>query len=255
MNDIDNVSRWIDEFSSNEISASELPRFVKLMESDDQIRKHAKLDHELERLLFDGGAVDMMRKIRKVIRSEDHSRRIRTIILIAATLLVLVVAGGGYLYSPGEQELFRNATLQEQSATDVGNPDSAAGRNLIAGSKKGDDDATSRMAEHLRAFRPNPEMEALVGITVRSSGFLLQKPNVRETFKRGEKIKVRWTNDPALHPLQIAVFDRDGTDVIAGISVAGDSYDLETVNMAPGRYYWKMLLDDNLVRAGVFVLR
>lgn len=254
MTEKDNVDKWIDEFSTNEITAEDLACLVRLIDRDVIIRMDCRLDHELERYLFDAGAIDLISKLNVVVEKNRRGRKRSQLFLMAAALLVLVFSGVAFWYirngmglKPMKYIATRESVFRQENQN--------AGFAIDSLKETETDKQGFPGNEIAHNYMPNPDLESLVGLNMRAYRFRLVSPQVRTEVKVGEKLNFRWMNGGEMDKMEMEVFDRDGGVVFITAVTDSNGWILPTVGWKSGRYYWKLLQDGNLVKAGVFDLR
>jgi membrane-associated PAP2 superfamily phosphatase len=93
MSETENRNKWIDEFTSGEISRDDLSRFVSLIDNDMLLRLEVKLDQDLSTLLFIPGVLDLIEKLNRVRNNKIHRTRTLRNLLMAASFLLLLASG------------------------------------------------------------------------------------------------------------------------------------------------------------------
>ena len=93
MSETENRNKWIDEFTSGEISRDDLSRFVSLIDNDMLLRLEVKLDQDLSTLLFIPGVIDLIEKLNRVRNNKIHRTRTLRNLLMAASFLLLLASG------------------------------------------------------------------------------------------------------------------------------------------------------------------
>jgi len=93
MSETENRNKWIDEFTSGEISRDDLSRFVSLIDNDMLLRLEVKLDQDLSTLLFIPGVIDLIEKLNRVRNNKINRTRTLRNLLMAASFLLLLASG------------------------------------------------------------------------------------------------------------------------------------------------------------------
>ncbi len=103
-------------------------------------------------------------------------------------------------------------------------------------------------------YRPIPEYEILVGVTYRGASFKLQTPPCRMVLFRGTDLIFKWNSSEVQDPVAIELFNNKGKKVYESFCFTGNGFPLSTDPFDPGTYYWKIIIDDELISMGRLIL-
>ena len=95
-------------------------------------------------------------------------------------------------------------------------------------------------------FTPSPNLEDLVGTTVRSSGVDIVSPSSGDTLTA--PVRFAWKGTVS----RILILSNT-EQVIASADVSGSPFVLKEM-LAPGLYYWKLEGNDELLAVGKFIV-
>ena len=138
-------------------------------------------------------------------------------------------------FKKDDQQIAQNVVLPPKSDTN----EKKKGSDTFGGKKQ---------------FRPNQEMEVLVGLTMRASFFKLIKPEIRCNVPAGREVLFEWEIEPRSTLVMVELFNRDGDILRSFGPFDSTTFRLQTSEFTKGRYYWKILADENLIKAGALVI-
>ncbi|MEI6456983.1 MAG: hypothetical protein WCO93_11895 [bacterium] len=230
MKDSEKLKEWIDRYQSGELDGEELSRFRTILENDPLLRRELQIDRDLEILLSRGDLIEISEKIGQA-RDKRGGPLLRNMpFMIAAALLLLVTIGLSVILW---KDHIRN------------------GKDIQAGAGPADRQTGLYAAVN---FVPLHEFEVLVGTVTRGPSCKLLQPACRISEKRGNRIPFEWTDPDSRAMVTIELFDNRGYIVCSSGMIPGTHYELITRALVPGLYYWKMIIDEELVTMGRLLL-
>jgi hypothetical protein len=231
MNETENLNEWIELFQSNELIEPEKTHFLSILENDPLLRREVLLDKELNSILSNGDLVELSKKLQQIKDKTDDNRKKWLPILIAASIVFLLTVGVLTLIT--KTSLFINS----------GNPHVAR------------DSSEKKKDNYLSAnFIAIPEFEILIGSTPRGPSFELQQPQSRVIISRGSDLVFQWTVPEVQDTVKIELFNNRGEKVFESLPFPGNRFALPTFFFNPGVYYWKIIIDEELISMGCMTL-
>jgi hypothetical protein len=249
MNETEITGDWIDRYNEGELNEADKAVFEERMKNSPVLRSEVLVDAALNRLLMDPEMMDLMQKIHAA-RSRDAGRHTPwKYWLVAASLAVLVMAGvvifrmqlpgirgdqaGQVTNTPG-----RNPGYVEQHPDGPGIPCIAAeNRDMLS-----------------RRFVPLPELELLAGYATRSHPLEITSPLMDAAVPKGGRLTFTWTRPDMDETLTLEILNNRGVRVMELFPGYVTSFSLETKLLPDGLYYWKVMVDDDLVKMGRFMV-
>ncbi|MEI7500358.1 MAG: hypothetical protein WCK84_07895 [Bacteroidota bacterium] len=260
MSDMDITSDWIDRYNENELNEDEKIFFMKRMENNPLLRNEVFIDACLNKLYQDQGTMDLMKKIQQVSRKTDREEGILKYLLIAASLLYLI-AFGAILnliqndpvdipnnFNPGITEIkrwpadrtfttdFLKVPVQVKNITPITRSE-ISHKQLLA-----------------LNYIPLADFELLVGSVTRSAYMSLIAPSAFLKISAGDNVIFEWIYKSGLHPISILFFNNRGNLVFEATDLRTDSYIISTKEWLGGIYYWKIIIDDEMIFMGKLTL-
>jgi hypothetical protein len=245
------ISEWIVRYNEGTLEGKELEAFLRMLQDDPDLRKEVAVDLEINRILEERDLLEFREAILNA-RKSPKSGRPRWF-LLAATLLLLVSAGGYLLY----QAFFRSDVQDHQGRITAAKQDTTMqGKMNAPGEKTVKTDSNAREPGTIRKtdllaqnFVPLPSLESLVGVVTRADGIILEEPGYNLRIRQGDPVRFRWTTSGP-DRIGIQVFDNRGFKILSEGNIGNNEYLLKTGSMKPGLYYWKILKNDQLVTVG-----
>jgi len=231
MKETENLSEWIEKYQSDELDQKEKSRFLSLLNRNPLLRREVMIDKELNDILSDENLLEISEKFR-MIRDKMGKKRIRRIPgLIAASIFFLLTIGILILVIKRSLiDNFDGQTVAERSSENC-------------------------KSEYLSAnFAPVPEFEILIGSITRGPSFRLQLPQSRIIISRGTDLVFGWTSAEVQNQIKIELFNNKGNRVFGSLPFSGSRFTLHTDYFNPGIYYWKIIIDEELVTIGCITL-
>lgn len=231
MNKNENLNDLIERFQSNELEQEELTRFLNRLKHDPILRREVVLDKELNSILANENLLELSEKIRRIREMSHPGRSYWESILVAASIIVLFTVGVLTLFV-------------------VSNNVKRSGNRLVTECRP----ETEQVNNGSDNYHPIPEYEILVGVTNRGASFKLHTPPCRMVLSRGTDLIFKWNSSELLDPVAIELFNNNGKKVYESLRFAGNRFLLSTDLFDPGTYYWKIIIDDELISMGRLIL-
>lgn len=167
----------------------------------------------------------------------ERQREFRYLYRLAASVVILIGLGAA-AYLLGVFKFHGNA------------PESQAQQNVVTGTEPGPAAHRAETQGSLASnFEPSPNLEGVVGKSVRSSVVEVTSPGVGEVMKGN--VDFRWKGDANTTYTLVVVNNRE--DVYKQVTVRGSGYVL-TEKLKDGLYYWKLEANGDLLYVGKFVV-
>jgi len=99
-------------------------------------------------------------------------------------------------------------------------------------------------------FEPLSEFELLIGSVTRSHQFKLISPRVNDTISCGAEVHFVWQEYDQTVPVSIILMNNHGITVSEMSVNHARYYNLKTNGYLVGLYYWKIMMDDDMVLMG-----
>jgi hypothetical protein len=255
------TNNWIDRYSDNDLSESERQLFQLNLQRNSLLRKELLIDVRLNQFLEDPDTIELMYKIRNITRKPylAHLKDIR--IMAAASVFCLIFLGVSYLIinrDPGDfNRVDDNSKYKEnQIPEETGNP-VVTFREL---KKNSSATPVSRRILALKPvahdlFTPITEYESLVGAVTRSSGVLVSSPLPELKTHLNLSVPFVWEGSIASDTVSIVIINNHGTSVQTSQHPGNiQKYLLETDKLGRGLFYWKILVNDELIVMGRIII-
>ncbi len=231
------INEWIVRYNEGTLDGEELEMFLRMLEHDEELRREVSVDQEINRVLEEKDLLELRKAI-----LEARKRRgpgLTGWFLLAAVLIILLAVGGAILarhFMAGRPEVKPAMTLIKK--------DSAV-------SQPAQEPAEHKEHVELIAdnYKPFPSLESLVGEATRADGIKVEEPKPVSSVNKGQETGFKWITETAAN-VEVQLFDNKGTRItIAGIKEPG-GLKLATTALQPGLYYWKILMNGELVTVG-----
>jgi hypothetical protein len=240
---------WIDRYNDDDLDENEKALFQKRMLADPLLHSEVQIDASLNRFLLDPDAIDLMGKIRDISIKNRGSNSLRKSILLAASVLVLAMAGG-MVYLAEKTNMSTSLETARQSRKIVK-------KQLVLPENPGDAMPPSEMTHRCLpepGFQPFAEFELLTGSVTRSSLVKLISPEVKLSIPRGTMVLFSWRYYDSIVPVSIIILNNRGIQLSQMQLCHGTRYILKTNGFREGLYYWKIMADDDLVLMGKMII-
>jgi hypothetical protein len=254
MSDREKLHEWIDRFNDNDLSGEELERFLEMLKTDPRLRAEVRLDKELNSILAEEDEIEFRRKILDVMKKRSPGQQ-RNWLLMAAMFLVLAGMVALFFWAV-RKPLRQDEKNQPFTSTDTINrtvrPVPAFPRkdNMRPGSH------TPQEKRELLAdnFTPNPAFENMLGTTVREGGITMLKPDNGLTFHHRSVIRFEWKKTEG-RAVRIQIVDPSGRQALNVENITHSWLEVPADSLPPGLYYYKVVVEDELVHLGKFFVR
>lgn len=247
---------WIDRYNNGELTGAERAAMHHAMMANPLLRAEVLMDARLDRFLEDGEMVDLMEKSRSVSEKRGSRGIALKPLLIAASVLFLVVSGG-FFYLLRDKPAGTRGNMVQPHATAVpntpGKPITADYRSKFLTRPEKLPMPAYQPTHHIllaQNFEPLEELEAFVGVSVRSVPFRLKSPGVKLSVASGTDVLFSWQPCSDRHKMTIVLLNNKGVRVFCIHLNGASSCLLPTKGIAAGLYYWKILSDGDLVLMG-----
>ena len=260
MKDHEITCDWIDRYNENELNDTEKALFQKRLLVNPLLRSEVNIDASLNRLLNDGDLLDLMNKVNAAAQKSRVGSPLVNFMMIAASLLFLAMIGGlFYLFrantgTPAVSLMPQQLRLQRNpgssSGTSAGEPCSLFSEHkgtMIPGMNV----HRMLMAEN---YKPMAELELLAGTVTRSHHVRLTSPQSGISVPKGCEILFSWQYSGRIVPLSIFIMNNRGKQISEKMVLNDNSYCLKTSVLAEGLYYWKIMVQENMVLMGKFTI-
>ena len=249
------TSDWIDRYNENELDESEKAVFQKRMSVNPLLRSEVDIDARLNHFLQDDELIDLMTKIRSASQSSAHRSWRFDSILIAASLLCIVMMGGIFYLLVTKMvnvDLYTQRTAPPKNEY-VGDP-LQLNSPLQFDQNWYHDSVPFMISDHhgmlAQNFEPLAEFELLIGSATRSNQFKLISPGMNISVSAGSEVKFAWQNSGSNRQVEVVIMNNHAIPVSGIILKHGNTYTLKTDGLSEGLYYWKVMMDDELVLMG-----
>lgn len=246
---------WIDRYNENELDINEKALFESRMHASPLLRAEVELDACLNHLLEDEGMIDLMNKVRKASRENTHSRSRLNYLLLAASLLCFAMIGGLFYMIRSNHVITNGSSLepvQQRFMKDHTTVQPVFPPQFHDSGYTGDIPAIKNPDHLVLAKKQEPllEFDLLVGSVMRAELFTLLSPPAVVAISAGEDVLFSWKADYLSVPIHIFILDNTGA-CLAEIPVLNDtSWLMHTKSLREGLYYWKIMVEEDLVFVG-----
>lgn len=256
MNEQKITGEWIDRYNEGTLSEAERIVFEQQLKVDPVLRAETKIDADLNILMSDKERFDLREKITEIIERRRSHPSFRKYLLIAASVALMLAAGGWcYLLFIGIQkpDAAREGEVQQEAFDIRVNSDSESrfefmneGGDRVHISTSGIDRNHASSTD----YEPVPEYEMLVGSVTRNYQLILKSPPQEKTVKKGTPVRFEWVQQSHISMVSLLVLNNRGAVIVDTVQADNNVLMLETSSIKPGLYYWKLLEEDNLVTMG-----
>jgi hypothetical protein len=245
---------WIDRFNDGDLDEKEMELFRKHLSENPLLRSEVNIDAKLNRFLHDEGVLDLMGKVRSVYKSREGNHRKLYPLLVAASFLFLAAVGGWFvlvLRTPANLAVTVPAREIAPKITDEPIQVSAHRPGI------------RRMIENTSlpvyqsspillacAYEPLMELELLVGTVTRSRLLVLNSPEPLVNVTSGARVLFSWESCNELPPVCVVIVNNRGSIVKEEQVQCASGFVLKTDEYKPGLYYWKIIVEGDLLFTG-----
>ncbi len=258
MNNHEDIYEWISRYNEGDLKGEDLKRFLQILASDPEIRADTELDRELTEFFKDRDLLEFLNVLDQVKRNKRQGFGLNCL-LLAALLIILVSISGFWAYMnplrTGHPRIRESVVV----TTDVESTQSQGKIEPILRKSPGypeiligsDIKDLNLLAAN---FQPLNYMEGMVGIVTRTGQFNLLSPENMVMLVPGDTIQFHWKNSGETDP-SFEVINNRGEIIVSREVIAGGSLTLPTHSWKEGLYYWKFLLQENLVSVGKITIK
>ncbi len=259
MKDLEITNEWIDRYNENDLTEDEKVLFRKRMEKNPLLRTEVHIDACLNKLYQDDGTLDLMKKIKNINKKTDRDEGLWSM-LIAASFLYLIAFGtmvSLVRIDPGNLAL--NLNLRSVENRLVPNAkifpiDIFEGLNQVKSITPDARRENSRKQQLALNYKPLDDFELLVGCVTRSAHLSLIAPSSILTRPSGSSVEFKWVCQGMKTPVNITFFNNRGKLVFEANEKEGESYTLVTQDWPGGVYYWKIIMEEEMIFMGKLIL-
>jgi len=252
------TSDWIDRYNEDELDAQERDFFQQRMLQNPLLRTEVRLDAQLNRFLRDKDILELMKKVQSVTRKANRGNGLMNYLLIAASVLLMIMAGSIY-YLVEIKPVSHQTSVRQQMAH---SPKKQANGHAEKGNQEvkpvtevspvpREISESTLLAEN---FKPMAEFERMVGSVTRSDQIRLVTPAARTRIQAGIPVRFTWISGNTRQPVSIVLMNNHGKLVFESPSLYAGSAVIETKGLPQGLYYWKIMFNDELVMIGKMTL-
>lgn len=243
------TSDWIDRYHDDDLNEIEKAIFMERLKSSPILRSEVKIDASLNRFLMDGEVMDLMAKVRIVATRNRRAGMRTTLLLMAAAVLCLVLTGGLFYLLQHKQPA---AYLTEKPPLPKLLPTQETCHDTtVSKFRKTRNDHVDILAKR---YIPLAEFELLCGSVTRSHLLNMVTPPPNTAFQSGTRLLFSWKFCTEMVPVSLIIIDNQGNQVSEVTVDQTTRYLLHTGSMDCGLYYWKIIVDDDLIQLGKFAI-
>jgi hypothetical protein len=250
------TSDWIDRYNEDELSESEKLLFQERMLCNPLLRSEVYIDSCLNQLLADEDVLDLMMKIRSASRKNSNGTRRLNCLRVAASILCFALIGGVFYLVRTNMATDTTGSLHQKNQPDqpcAGESTSVNGPSDFEKPGHNISVPFSITANHdlvAKAFVPLSEFELLIGAVTRSYPFKLISPLMNDSIDAGAEVPFAWQEIDHVLPVSIIIMNNKGIPVYEISLDHASSFQLQTKDFREGLYYWKIMMNDDMVLMG-----
>ena len=250
------TSDWIDRYNDDELDDPEKRSFRKQMKENPLLRTEVYIDERINRLFRDDDILEMMTKVGKVTGKSGRNGFTMVHLLIAASTICLFVIGAILFFN---QHSLTPPPARLRSALSEVNKEKGKADNPVNETIGKREKVTAPLELPTKSnqvllaanFKPMAEFELLVGSVTRTTRVRLLTPVADARVSVGSPVRFTWLAQANGQPVTIVLLNNLGKVVFETNPVQETFYTLQTEKLAPGLYYWKIMLpDDELAMMG-----
>jgi hypothetical protein len=260
MKDMEITNDWIDRYNENELNEEEKEFFRKRLEVNPLLRTEVYIDECLNKLYQDEGTLDLVKKIQDARQKSDRRGGKLGYLLLAASILYLMALAiifNRMHYDPVDYASSSNSDQNEIWKGAEGKLLSKDNLKIPVQERKM---VTQKWQEHSvnqylsLNYMPLPDFELLVGSVTRSSQITIKSPASNWKIAAGYDVKFEWVSQNRVLPVNILFYNNAGNLIFETPALLDDSYILNTKDWPGGIYYWKIILDEEMILLGKLTL-
>jgi hypothetical protein len=250
------TSDWIDRYNEDELSETEKSLFQERMLTNPLLRSEVYIDACLNRLLAEEEVLDLMGKIRSASMKNISGNRRMNFLLVAASILCFVMIGGLFylvrtnmapdtVCSMHRKNQFYQTNGADPTKLHCPSDFEQSGHNVSLPFCR-----STYQRLMAKNFEPLSEFELLIGSVTRSHPFKLISPGVNDSISAGTEVLFAWQEYNQAIPISIIIMNNQGIPVYEISLNQTSSYHLKTNGYRAGLYYWKIIMNDDMVLMG-----
>ena len=216
-----------EKYISGELSSEEKNRFEKILKRNPELQQELELHKRVYKSLKKKDKLELKRKLDEIHKSFKRGDlpRIKYFkkppFYLYAALMVILISIGYYTY----YFITRDNGLKME---------------YISGN-----------------YEKSPVFETFMESGKRSAEFKIIAPDTSAIFKTKEKIKFEWlTDSKEVFQLKILQFINKSNAILYEFNVVSNTNNFVLKeNLKPGRYYWKLETDNDVLHIGYFIVK
>ena len=260
------LPEWIDRYNNNDLHGKDLKEFVELLKNNPELRLDVKLDKELNDILAETDIIELRRKIIKSKISNKTNGPGLSLFLLAASVTILIGLAifaflwmkktdsenlkTEYEFKIADTSIHKKKQLSadEQVALDKATIDSIISRKRL-GEIKTDDEIL--LADNYTPYLP---YESMVGEISRANYFKLFKPSFTDKYGKGSVVTFNWETTSS-NSVTIIITNNKGQPVFESQPINSKNFHFDTSKLSGGLYYFKFIINDEIIYFGKFTLQ
>ena len=254
------TNEWIDRYNEGALNEQEKDHFLKRLHASPILRTEVHIDACLSELYRDKETLDLMKKIHAVSQRTKNSGGTLRMLFLAASLLFLIVFGAIiYLVQldPADCVVVRNKQKTDKGTGKGQSVIPADFKDMPVGAKQVFTAIVHEMPRSRQLalnYKPLADFELLVGSVTRCAHLKLIAPPNNFIIPSGKSILFQWSYQKGQVPVSIRVYDNTGSFVFGTPALVTSSYSMATKDWPGGVYYWKMIMDEDMIFMGKITL-
>ena len=264
-----NIDQWISRFYAGTLNKHERRLLIQYISDRSSNRHRDSVDYEIESFLADRELIEFRQNVARICkryRTDSGAKpRYFSAWLVAASLMLLLATGitlllmmnaSPFIFRPGiSNAMLSQAEYESDKKADQWNLQSPSWKDrgvIIARHEYGVMD--QKNAAYQNNFIPNPYMESLVGVIMRSGQSTLFSPPRESFVSQGDKVRFEWKRGNGEVAL-IELTTNQGVCFLSKTVKTASGLSISTKDWEPGVYYWRLVVDDQLVTVGKIWLK
>lgn len=254
------MAEWIDRYNEGDLSTIEHRQFSEMISRHPVLRAEVKLDQEIIRMIEDEDVLELVQKLEKIRKSPEKSMHGYSFLMLAASILALTTIGlFTLLFIHTRDEPYSMMARDEKPvpARPVSSGKTLLYLDLSKTTKRISPPACREMAKNrqlIARYQPLPELELLIGSSIRADAFHLFSPQPRLSLPGGSTILFQWDPVPEISNCSLEIIDNTGKVLSTIFLPNGDRFVLDTDYLGKGLIYWKLIMDEEIISLGSVTL-
>jgi hypothetical protein len=173
---------------------------------------------------------------------------------LAASILILIsIIGLITVLTKNNKNILVNNLNKEKKVINIpndsiiNNQGKAVGKPIVNEKKE---KVKPTLADNLREY---PLYENLIAETYRINDIEVTLPGLNQTIKSGAPITFKLNSNP-LTAVTLNIYNNKGVKVYEKKDILTSDFSL-SFKLSTGLYYWKIIMDDNLLQVGKFIIK